>query len=243
MEHSLIQVWAQKNGVILSEDKERKLLRYAEMIHETNRKFNLTGHKSIDEIITNLIIGSLDPFISLHVPRGTVFADIGTGAGIPGIPLAVYCENWNGICIDSNNKKVSFVDSAIKDCLIDNLTVCYGRLENLAREQMRDAFEYVFSRALGELFFVIEVGAPLLKIGGMLYIYSNVTPEHLPEPVRMHSQQLGLSLLEHAGYGNYGIRENGLVFLKTKETNKRYPRNMTAIRRDIEKKIKVLPSR
>ena len=240
MEHSVLQDWKKKSGIVLDGDIEKKLIKYAELIHVTNSKFNLTGFKSVDEIIINLIIGSIDPFRSMNVPRGTVFADIGAGAGIPGIPLGVYCDKWKGVCIDSNNKKMSFVDSVIQECKIDNMSVCNGRLETLAREQMRNAFDYVFSRALGEMFFVVEVGAPLLKIGGLLYIYSNITPEDIPQRVKSHLQQLGLSLINRDTYGDYGIKKSGILLRKNSDTDIRYPRNMTAIKRDIKRNVKGL---
>ena len=128
MEHELLLEWKNKHGLILDSNKEEKLITYAGLIYETNKKFNLTGFKTIKDIIINLIIGSLDPLFSLNVPRGTLFADIGTGAGIPGVPLAIFNDNWRGVCIDSNRKKISFVKSVIKECGIDNLEAYNGRL-------------------------------------------------------------------------------------------------------------------
>ncbi len=243
MEHRLFHKWKEEHAIELDILKEKKLINFAKLIHETNNKFNITGFKTIEEIITNLIIDSIDPLVSMNVLRGTVFADIGTGAGIPGIPLAIYHDDWNGVCIDSNNKKTSFVDSVIHECNIDNLQVYNGRLESLAREQMRDSFNYVFSRALGEIFFVIEVGAPLLKIGGLLYVYSHAAPDDLPQAVIEHIKEMGLLLLERSRYREYGIKETGIVLMKKRATDIKYPRNMTAIKRDINRKIKVSQSK
>jgi 16S rRNA (guanine527-N7)-methyltransferase len=239
VEHSILHKWIVEHDIHLNETRIRKLADYAELIQETNKKFNITGFKTTDEIMKNLIIGSIDPFVSLNVPRGTIFADIGTGAGIPGIPLAIYNDNWNGVCIDSNSKKVSFVDSVIRECGIGNLEVYNGRLEDLARKQMRNCFDYVFSRALGEIYFVLEVGAPLLKGGGLLFVYSHTGPEDLHLHVIDHAAELGLSLLERYRYGEYGIKDTGIIFIKTGVTNEKYPRTMTVIKRDIQRKLKV----
>lgn len=238
VEHGRLHEWKERNGIIIDEARESRMIAYAELIHETNKKFNITGFKTLDDIVANLILGSIDPLVSMNVPRGTVFADIGTGAGIPGIPLAIFNDNWRGVCIDSNSKKISFVDSVIRDCGIDNLTVVNGRLEEIARQQMRGVFDYVFSRALGEIFFVIEVGAPLLKTGGLLYVYYHAAPEELPPAVTEHINEVGLSLLERKRYHEYGIRENGIVMIKERTTDRTYPRSMKAIKRDIERKIK-----
>lgn len=235
MEHDVLRDWLVKNDITIDSGSEQKLSTYAELVFKTNKEFNLTGHKTIHDIINNLIIGSLEPFVLMNVPRGTLFADIGTGAGIPGVPLAIYRDHWKGVSIDSNRKKVSFVERVIRDCMIENLTVCNGRLEDLAREQLRDSFDYVFSRALGEMFFVIEAGAPLLKRGGLLYIYSHVAPQEISDPVRSHIDELGLSLLDRSRYGDYGIKEMGILLIKTEATDKKFPRNMTVIKRDIRK--------
>ncbi len=233
MEHELLLEWKNKNGVILDPDKERWLITYARLIHNTNNKFNLTGFKTITDIINNLIIGSLDPLYSLNVPRGTLFADIGTGAGIPGVPLAIFHENWKGVCIDSNSKKISFVESVIKECGIDNLKVYNGRLEDCARHEMRETFDCVFSRALGEIYFVLEVGAPLLRKQGLLYIYSHAAPEELPSAVFHHATEVGLTLLQRSRHTEYGIGDRGLLFCKSGVTEMMYPRNMAAIKRDM----------
>ncbi len=233
MEHELLLEWKNKNGLILDSGKEEKLITYARMIHETNKKFNLTGFKTIKDIIINLIIGSLDPLSSLNVPRGTMFADIGTGAGIPGVPLAIFHDNWRGFCIDSNRKKISFVKSVIEECGIDNLKAYNGRLEDIARNEMRETCDCVFSRALGEIFLVLEVGAPLLREQGLLYIYSHAAPEELPSAECSHAAAVGLTLLQRPGYAEYGVGDCGLLFLKSGATESRYPRKMAVIKRDM----------
>jgi len=238
VEHGIVREWKERTGVILDDARERKLVAYAESIHETNKKFNITGFKNIEDILENLILGSIEPLAFMKVPRGTIFADMGTGAGIPGVPLAIYNDNWRGVCVDSNSKKVSFVDSVIRGCGIDNLAVINGRLEEVVWKQMREAFDYVFSRALGEIFLVIEVAAPLLKTGGLLYVYYNAAPDELHPAVLEHVDDVGLYLLERSRYREYGIREDGIVMVKKQATDNTYPRSMTAIRRDIDSKIK-----
>jgi 16S rRNA (guanine527-N7)-methyltransferase len=234
VEHNLLQQWAIDNGIKLSPAKERVLLAYAESIYVTNKKYNLTGYKTVPDIIQHLIIESIDPILSVNVPRGTIFADIGTGAGIPGIPLAIFNDMWNGVLIDSNNKKISFIQNIVHNYAIDNLHTEYGRIEELAHGRLRDSFDYVFSRAVGEIYFVIEVGAPMVKMGGILYIYSNVQPGVLPEPVNAHAAELGLSLLYLDDYKKHGFK-NGLIFIKSAQTDTRYPRAMPVIKREINK--------
>jgi 16S rRNA (guanine527-N7)-methyltransferase len=235
VEHNPVRKCAMERNISLDSNREKMLLQYAESILEANKKFNITGFQSILEIIENLIIGSIDPVRAIKVPRGTAFADIGTGAGIPGIPLALFCDAWHGTLIDSNNKKTSFIKSVIEELKLDNLRVYNGRLEELAHAHLRGTFDFVFSRALGDMYIVLECGAPLLKREGLLYIYSKVLPEKMHSSILDHGAALGLSLVLYEEFAGYGIDTTGILFRKIASTDNRYPRNMAVMKREIRK--------
>lgn len=238
MEHNELRDWAAEQNIEIDSHTEELLLNYAYLIYTINKKHNLTGLQSLHDIIANLIIGSIEPFKSIHVPRGTVFADIGTGAGIPGIPLSIYYKAWKGVLIDSNNKKISFVNSVIRDLKLENLDSQCCRIEELARSHIRETIDIVVSRALGEMYFVMETGAPLLKQGGFLYIYSKLGQDDIPQPLIEQGSRLGLTLLDLEKYDNYGIQQSGIIFLKTHGTDMKFPRNMAAIKREIKKYLR-----
>ncbi len=82
-------------------------------------------------------MGSITPLMHIDVPRGTNFIDIGTGAGIPGIPLLLYFGgNMKGVLVDSNNKKIKFLLNAIETLGITNIvTVIQGRVEEIAKKK------------------------------------------------------------------------------------------------------------
>jgi 16S rRNA (guanine527-N7)-methyltransferase len=233
VELSVLKAWASDHSISINAIVERKLLTYANLLHETNKKYNLTGLTSIDGILKNLIIGSIEPVNRLKVPRGTLYADMGSGAGIPGVPVGIIHDHMRGILIESNHKKAMFITSIIQELQLDNLAVYNGRIEEYEEEGARDGFDIVFSRALGDPFYVIEMGAPLLKSNGMLYIYSHLKPEELPPYVRDHSVRLGLSIASDYERTDRGIDDSGLLFLKTGDTESRYPRKISIIKRDI----------
>lgn len=235
MEHEILERWAADRGITLDERMQQGLLTFARRIYETNLKYNLTGLKTLKDIIQTLLLDSLDPFVFLNVPRGTLFADIGTGAGIPGIPLAIYCNAWKGVLIDSNIKKISFVQAVIEECSLDNCDAIACRIEECARTELRSAFDFVFSRALGEIYYAVEMAAPLLKQGGLLYIYSHNGPEQVPEPIVRHAGDMGLSIIAGSRFKDLGIRDTGIVFIKSGATDRKYPRRNAIIKREMKR--------
>jgi 16S rRNA (guanine527-N7)-methyltransferase len=233
VEHDILKTLVSDHHISIDAEQERKLLQYAHLLHETNKKFNLTGIANIDEILRNLIVGSIEPVKNLNVPRGTLFADIGSGAGIPGIPIGIFHPAMLGILVESNHKKTMFISSMIRDLELTNLSVYHGRIEEYQAEGRREQFEIVLSRALGDPYYVIELGAPLTKMNGLLYIYSNINPDELPEHVREHSDNLGLSIATTDIRNERGIADNGLLFIKTGKTENRFPRKVSIIKRDL----------
>jgi 16S rRNA (guanine527-N7)-methyltransferase len=232
VEHDMLRTWASDRGISMDMDTMDTLVKYAHMLYETNIKFNLTGLARIDDIIHNLIIGSIDPVIRLNVPRGTLFADIGSGAGIPGIPLGIVHHDMRGILIESNNKKSDFISSVIRELRLNNLSVYHGRIEAYHAFENREQIDIVFSRALGDPYYVIELGAPILKHNGLLYIYSRLNHDELPAYVRQHIIDLGLSIVTD-DIKREGMDDSGLLFIKTGNTESRYPRKISIIKRDI----------
>ncbi len=236
MEHRDLIALAQSAGCVLDDQQAHKLLAYARMIESTNKHTNLTGHKSLHEIIERLIIHSIRPFADFSVPRGTIFVDIGTGAGIPGVPLCIYHRTWQGVLVDSSVKKTSFIEKALRECDIENGTVVHGRVEEFARGKDRESFDLGISRAAGTPFMVMEIGVPLIKIGGLFYIYSHDVSDTVRGMIDEHGEALGVSSVPRKSYGEYGLREEGLLFKKIAATSPAFPRGMAVIKRMARRK-------
>ena len=166
------------NSLMIPEDTNRKMQEYAKLVHDYNKTTNLTGLKDVESIYNELVVGSIKPLMNVDVPRGTSFVDIGTGAGIPGIPLILYFGgNMKGVLIDSNNKKIKFLLHVIDVLGIhDSVTVIQDRVEEMLKEKRyRDSFNFAVTRAFAHPLMAIEYGLPFVKPGGWLYIYYAVT--------------------------------------------------------------------
>jgi 16S rRNA (guanine527-N7)-methyltransferase len=142
---ALLESGLDSAGLDIDSGKTAKLLAYLELLAKWNVAFNLTGIKNKEDMLSLNILDSLvlAPWIDKYR-----IADVGTGAGLPGIPLAISLPDRQFILIDSNSKKTRFVFQAIVELGITNVTVIQSRVEDYARQQQVDI---VTSRAFASL--------------------------------------------------------------------------------------------
>jgi len=223
--------FTKKTG-ITDNSKISLMIRYAESILSENLKYNLTGHKNLHDIIENLIIGSLEPLVPFNVPRGTLFADIGTGAGIPGVPLAIKYSESEGILLDSNQKKIRFINRNANELGIQNVKALNIRVEDAGRSiEFREKFDLVFTRAMSDIYTIAELGSPLLKKGGLILIYINKDQSDFSKYLQDHLSSLGLILESTASENNTANEFDGITLKKIKNSDDKFPRKMPVIKR------------
>jgi 16S rRNA (guanine527-N7)-methyltransferase len=142
-------------GAPLSDEQATKLLHLLDELERWNRAYNLTSINDRGERLTHHLLDSL----SLHRHlNGTKVADVGTGAGFPGLPLAVTNPDRQFTLIDSNNKKVRFVAHAARTLRLTNVTATHSRVEVL---NPAEPFDSVIARAFAPLPRLLEQVAPL----------------------------------------------------------------------------------
>jgi 16S rRNA (guanine527-N7)-methyltransferase len=231
VEHKrILQEWVLRNEIDIPGEKAGKLLSYAYLLHEMNQHFNLTGFKNAEDIFERLVLDSLLPLKKYSVPHGTLYADIGSGAGIPGIPLGIMMPEVNGLLIESHRKRSKFIGTCIEKLGLANLRVYDGRVEDAAREtQYRESCQTVFSRAFGPVYIVIELAMPLVRTGGYLYIYSTISPLDVDDVTIRHARQLGGEIELREGESDAA---SGLKFNKVNHVEDLYPRRYPVIKRE-----------
>lgn len=141
--------------VELSDLQAAQLLSLLDELERWNRSYNLTAVTGREALITHHLLDSLAINQDL---AGTRVADVGTGAGFPGLPLAVVNPARQFTLIDSSGKKTRFVEHAARTLALANVAVLHARAETLAREA---PFDTVVARALAPLPKLIELVAPL----------------------------------------------------------------------------------
>jgi 16S rRNA (guanine527-N7)-methyltransferase len=147
---------AQKLGVSLSAQQAEKLIRLLDELAKWNRTHNLTAITEREEMITHHLLDSLSVNAEL---RGSTVADVGTGAGFPGLPLAVVNPQRAFTLIDSNNKKVRFVAHAARTLGLTNVTAVHARAE--VPGAGAEPFDIVIARAFAALPELLAKVAPL----------------------------------------------------------------------------------
>ena len=132
-------------GISLSADEQHKLLDYLALLRKWNKVYNLTAIRDEHQMVSHHLLDSIAVMPHLWAGR---WLDVGCGAGLPGIVLAVMKPNWQIALLDSNSKKTSFVQQAIIELGLQNASVHCARVENWKPAEM---FDGIISRAFSEL--------------------------------------------------------------------------------------------
>ena len=133
-------------GLHFSVERQQKLVHYIQLIARWNKTFNLTAIRDVEEMVSKHLLDSLavQPFI-----EGSLILDVGSGAGLPGIPFAITSPGKHFVLIDSNGKKTRFLMQAKIDLKLDNVEVVNQRVEDYqpTRDGHRLYFDVITARA------------------------------------------------------------------------------------------------
>jgi 16S rRNA (guanine527-N7)-methyltransferase len=158
-------------GLDVSPGARLRLLEHLALVQKWNRVHNLTAIRDPEMMLMGHVLDSLAVVPYITGPRIT---DIGSGAGFPGIPLALARPDWRVTLIESNHKKAAFLQQACIDLQLKNVEVVNGRAEEF---QLKDGFDTVISRAFASLAdFAGLAGHLALRSGGRLVAMKGVYP-------------------------------------------------------------------
>jgi 16S rRNA (guanine527-N7)-methyltransferase len=178
-EHSIIENYIQSLGISTGEAEIEKLQMYLDILFEYNKNINLVGTKNRDEILIRHFFDCLSIFNFLNCPDNktikiNTILDIGTGAGLPGILLAIFLKKSEIFLMDSKNKAITFLKIVTNALKLDNVFILSGRAEEFAHNnKYREKFDMVVSRALAKTSVLSELSIPFIKIGGRAVLYKS----------------------------------------------------------------------
>jgi 16S rRNA (guanine527-N7)-methyltransferase len=153
-----------KNGLVLDESRLELLSAYVELLLEWNKKINLVSRRDTDSIWTSHIPHCLSPLFVLDIPDGVRFLDLGTGGGLPGIPMAIVHGGLWITLLDSIQKKVKAVESIIQSLGLQSLEVYPLRAEEAGRmEKFAGSYDAVVARAVASMADLVQWSRPFLR--------------------------------------------------------------------------------
>ena len=160
-----------KIGIVVSPEQNEQLIQYLELLIKWNKAYNLTAIRDPEEMFIKHIVDSLSiaPFI-----KGESILDVGTGPGLPGIPMAIMFPSKQFSLLDSNGKKTRFLIQAKMSLAIANIEVFNVRVENLSNDKL---FDQIMSRAFTALDNMVSICKHLLTFDGEFLAMKGLIPK------------------------------------------------------------------
>lgn len=230
--HNDLKEW----DIELTSSQDEQFLLFYELLVEWNSFMNLTAITDFDEVMKKHFLDSLAFTRLLHEKNdGPIdFAsfrfrmiDVGTGAGFPGIPLAILFPNAQFVLMDSLNKRINFLNEVVSKLQLQNVTCVHSRAEDLARKsEYREQFDYAVSRAVANLSTLAEYCIPFVKVDGSFVSYKS---EKLQEEIMLAKSAMHLLSVKETARISFNLPSSDiyrtlLVLQKIAPTSKKYPR-------------------
>lgn len=222
-------LYCDKLNIKISEELYSKFFTYFEMLVEWNNKFNMTTILEEKDVFLLHFYDSLCLSKVVDLNRKVSLCDFGTGAGFPGLPIAIVFSNVNVTLVESNGKKCMFLN-AVKEALkLENVTIINDRIENFGSKE-REKFDIVTCRAVTSIPMILEMATSLVKVDGVLVPLKSNCEEELIKYSYLENE-LGIKLIKKDVYNlpfNDAYRVIP-VYKKEKVTDKKYPRSYNSL--------------
>lgn len=229
-----------ENGIDITDYQEQQLQRYYDILSEWNKKINLTAITEYKDVVVKHFLDSAlilksELFVGqrLSDAGNSSVLDLGTGAGFPGIVLAVLYPGYHYTLVDSLNKRIEFLHIIKEELGLDQIRLYHGRAEDFGRDpEFRNQYDFVVSRAVAELPVLLEYCIPFVKPEGYFISYKGKKCEDEIKLSQRALQELNVFIERKEQYILSG-EERYLLFLKNlSETNQKYPRKAGKIKKN-----------
>ncbi|MCI5727894.1 MAG: 16S rRNA (guanine(527)-N(7))-methyltransferase RsmG [Clostridium sp.] len=218
---------AESVGMEYDEIKHERFMKYMKLVQEWNEKINLTAITEDDEFITKHFIDCIMAFKSAELKEAKNVIDVGTGAGFPGVPIAIMDETKNVCLLDSLNKRINFLDIVVKELGLKNVKTIHARAEDGARmKELRESFEVATSRAVANMAVLSEFCLPYVSVGGHFIALKGPAIEEELDGAKNAIGTLGGKLKEIIELEIDGteLKHNVVIVSKVKPCLEKYPR-------------------
>jgi 16S rRNA (guanine527-N7)-methyltransferase len=232
LEINQLKLALQQRNLHPTDGQISKFEQFAQLVYQASQLFNLTAHHDVGMIFEKGIYDSLC-FPNPYLKASTTWIDVGSGAGFPGIPLAILYPQIKMTLLEPTQKKATFLNQVVTKLQLANVNVVSQRAEILARGDHFQPVDGVVVRAVAPLRILVELVMPLLKVNGQALIYKG--KDYLSEiALAKHAlSTLGVevtSVLTHRLPTEH--EERALIIIqKSKPTPPNYPRMFSQIKK------------
>ena len=216
-----------KNQIHLSENQLGQFETFYDYMIEMNQVMNLTTITEEDEIILKHFYDSISVIKYYNFESEKKVIDVGTGAGFPGIPLAILLPDVKFTLMDSLNKRITFLKNVVDKLKLENVKCIHSRAEELAKnEDYREKYDICVSRAVANLSVLLEYCIPFIKKDGVFASYKASDSEEEINNSKNAIKILGGSISKVCETALPGteVKRNIVIIKKDKCTSKKYPR-------------------
>ena len=223
----ILSARAAEAGIPLTAEQIGQFSVYNEMLLDWNTRMNLTALTAPEDVAVKHIIDSLTAYDAALFDGARTLIDVGTGAGLPGIPLAVYAPHLTVTLLDSLNKRVRFLTEVTAAMGLQNVRCIHARAEEAARTaEHRAAYDIVVSRAVARLPVLLEYTLPFVRVGGTLLALKGRAYAEEQREARRAAEVLGGGRITARPVHLPGLDDVRAILTVTKErqTPAAYPR-------------------
>ena len=218
---------AAEAGIPLTAEQIGQFSVYHEMLLDWNTRMNLTALTAPEDVAVKHIIDSLTAYDAALFDGARTLIDVGTGAGLPGIPLAVYAPHLTVTLLDALNKRVRFLTEVTAAMGLQNVRCIHARAEEAARTaEHRAAYDIAVSRAVARLPVLLEYTLPFVRVGGTLLALKGRAYAEEQKEARRAAEVLGGGRITARPVHLPGLDDVRAILTVTKErqTPAAYPR-------------------
>ena len=215
----------------IDENQKNQLVSYMELTLKANESFNLTANDTKESFMIKNIIDSLLIVKNLDLDEKNIL-DLGSGAGLPGIPLAIYYKNTNFTLLEPLTKRANFLKEIAQKLGLKNVNVVNDRAEIFIKNA-RESYDFVTSRAVSRLNILLELSIPFLKVGGKLIAYKGINYQ---EEINESKNALDLLsskiiAIEEENLVQINEKRYNIFIQKNQKTSQKYPREYRLIKK------------
>ncbi len=225
--YNIMKTAADEVNIQFDEKMYDKFIKYMRLVQEWNQKINLTAITEDEEFIKKHFIDCIKAFKSDELKNAKTIIDVGTGAGFPGMPIAILRDDIEVTLLDSLNKRVNFLNLVVKELGLKNVTTIHSRAEDGARKkELREKFDIATSRAVANMAVLSEFCLPYVKVSGYFVALKGPAIEEELANSEKALETLGGRLLrvDETVVEGTDLNHNIVIVEKIKQCPKVYPR-------------------